>query len=142
MHGDMIQVPIWLYGHLVLAIGQLSQGATEVVLTAQVPDHGSVTSTMVVNSWFMANYQFVCQPKISTPTEWMDIFEYPSHGKRYYRLMWGLGSKVLGSRHIPGGAVGNCRVGARVAELRHMVSSGQSREDVGEVMDRWLNKGG
>lgn len=68
------------------------------------------------------------QVKGKTPAFWMGVFEYPSKGKRYYRLMWGAGKQVNGTAHINGGNVRSRLARWRADELRWLILRGASLE--------------
>ena len=38
---------------------------------------------------------------------WQKVYRYYSHGRYYFKFMWGQGDRILGQRHIPGGNVQN-----------------------------------
>lgn len=68
---------------------------------------------------------------------WVGVFPYPSHGKRYWRLMWGQSSKVVGQRHIPGGACGNPRADGRALELARQLRQGRTIKDAIALINTW-----
>ncbi|MBE9113765.1 hypothetical protein IQ273_30810 [Nodosilinea sp. LEGE 07298] len=81
----------------------------------------------------------------STGTAWAMVVAYPSHGKRYYRFMAGLGDSPLGTlreridtqRHIPGGACGTPTAEARASEVGRWLRLGRSTKDVLGLINSW-----
>jgi hypothetical protein len=61
---------------------------------------------------------------------WVGVFEYPSHGRRYYRLQWGHGEKILGYIHIKGGCSQSIVAQTRAAELEACINAGVGLYDL------------
>lgn len=76
-----------------------------------------------------------------TGTAWAMVTAYPSHGKRYYRYMAGLGDRVEVQRHIPGGACGSTVAEARASEVGRWLRLGRSRKDVLGLINLWGRNG-
>lgn len=78
---------------------------------------------------------------MSTQTEngtaWAMVTAYPSHGRRYYRFMAGLGDRVEVQRHIPGGACGTPVAEARASEVGRWLRLGRSANDVLGLINSW-----
>lgn len=72
-----------------------------------------------------------------TGTAWAMVVAYPSHGRRYYRYMAGLGDKVEVQRHIPGGACGTPIAESRASEVGRWVRLGRSTSDVLRLIGSW-----
>jgi hypothetical protein len=78
---------------------------------------------------------------MSTPAEtgtaWAMVTAYPSHGRRYYRYMAGLGDRIDVQRHIPGGACGTAVAESRASEVGRWVRLGRSTNDVLALINSW-----
>ncbi|MEA5447963.1 hypothetical protein VB780_05240 [Leptolyngbya sp. CCNP1308] len=70
-------------------------------------------------------------------TAWAMVTAYPSHGKRYYRYMAGLGDRIDIQRHIPGGACGTPVAEARASEVGRWLRLGRSATDILGLIDSW-----
>ncbi len=60
------------------------------------------------------------------PPLWIGVYEYPSKGRKYYRLMWGRGGTVHGMAHINGGHTGNPKAIANAQQLQGAIAKGAS----------------
>lgn len=72
-----------------------------------------------------------------TPNDWVCIALYPSHGKRYYRLMWGFGCKNLGQLHVPGGGSATRTAKGRAEKLKAAIASGRTVAQLKLMIQRW-----
>lgn len=61
---------------------------------------------------------------------WMVVQPYPSHRKRYYRLMWGYGRRVYGCCHINGGNVNNPVAQRRKLAVEEAIAQGKELDEV------------
>ena len=75
-----------------------------------------------------------------TGTAWAMVVAYPSHGRRYYRSMAGLGDRIDVQRHIPGGACGTAIAESRASEVGRWVRLGRSTNDVLGLINSWGRK--
>lgn len=75
-----------------------------------------------------------------TGTAWAMVVAYPSHGRRYYRYMAGLGDRIHVQRHIPGGACGTAVAESRASEVGRWVRLGRSTNDVLGLINSWGRK--
>lgn len=66
-----------------------------------------------------------------------DIYEVPSHGKRYYRYVVTQGHRVIESRHIPGGNINNPKAKQRAARVRSWIEAGMSPSDIIAFIKKW-----
>ena len=82
----------------------------------------------------------VSQQCLDGRSEWIGVWPYPSHGKRYWRLQWGKGRRSLGQMHIPGGACGSARADARAMELSRHIRRGRSLGEVQALVQRWRTR--
>ncbi|MEO0487950.1 MAG: hypothetical protein AAFZ49_00150 [Cyanobacteria bacterium J06659_2] len=84
----------------------------------------------------------ISQQTITGASEWMGVFPYPSHGKRYWRFQWGEGARVLGQKHIPGGACDNPTAKARANEVARWVRLGYGRAQILQGIKAWKHHKG
>ncbi|WP_323366253.1 hypothetical protein [Leptothoe sp. PORK10 BA2] len=77
------------------------------------------------------------QASLAGNSEWFGLYEYPSHGRRYYRLQWGVGRKTLGQLHVRGGAVGSKLADVRAAELGRWVIQGRTLAQCRKLVSSW-----
>lgn len=65
------------------------------------------------------------------------IYEYLSHGSKYFRYVANRGHTILESRHIPGGQVINPTAQARALEVRRWISQGRSPGEIIGLINSW-----
>jgi len=80
------------------------------------------------------------QKTIDGYSEWMGVWAYHSHGRRYWRLLWGKGRRSLGQMHVPGGACGSAIADARAAELARHIRQGRDLAQVQALIVKWRRK--
>lgn len=80
------------------------------------------------------------QSSLAGNSEWFGLFVYPSHGRRYYRLQWGEGAKVLGQLHVRGGQVGNELVEERADKLTRWIKEGRDLAECKTLVLSWGKK--
>lgn len=68
---------------------------------------------------------------------WACVVPYPSHGKRYYRFMAGLGDRIDIQKHIPGGACGTPIAEARASEVGRQIRTGRTNGEVLALIYSW-----
>ncbi len=68
---------------------------------------------------------------------WACVVENPSHGLRYYRLVWGDGSKRLGYQDIPGGNTKAALATERAERVKGWISARRSLEEIRRHMELW-----
>lgn len=64
----------------------------------------------------------------NSPRIWQSVYEYPSHGSRYYRYCWGRGRAVLGWQHL--GRADDEVVQTLAAAVKEAIAGGASVEEV------------
>ena len=69
------------------------------------------------------------QPALVGP-DWMGLYRYSSPGRRYYRLQWGTGRKVVGQLHVAGGDVSSPIVQARAQAIQAAIAQGADLQDI------------
>lgn len=69
--------------------------------------------------------------------DWHFVHVYKSHGSQYFRYVWGVGHKISGVRHIPGGNVRNPIAQNRAEQVKSAIGSGLQPDDIRKLIDRW-----
>jgi hypothetical protein len=69
---------------------------------------------------------------------WQKTYEYVSHRCRYYRYIWGIGHKVMGLAHIPGGNAESPIAKSNRARVEYAIAKGTPPPEILQLIKEKL----